>query len=229
MIEFMLRGENLPFMVSLTIMIMIACLEGVTTMIGMGLSSMVESFMPDFDIDADMDVDVDLDHPDISTTGILTKTFGWLRIGQVPFLIILIAFLTIFGLAGLLIQSVCLKVTGHLLPGLIASGITLPVTLPLVRAVTGVIGKIMPKDETEAVAEKSFIGRVAVITLGRAAKNHPAQAKLKDKFGTTHYIMVEPDLEAEEFNQGDQVLIVSQTSSGYKAIQNPMAALQDME
>ena len=31
MIEFMLQGQNSPFMVSLTIMIMIACLEGVTT------------------------------------------------------------------------------------------------------------------------------------------------------------------------------------------------------
>lgn len=225
MIEFMLQGQNLPFMVSLTIMIMIACLEGVTTMIGMGFSSMIDSFMPDFDIDAD----VDLDHPDLSTTGILTRTFGWFRIGQVPFLIILIVFLTLFGLTGLLIQSVCLKITGHLLPGIIASGITLPVTLPLVRAITGMIGKIMPKDETEAVAEKSFIGRVAIITLGKASKNSPAQAKVKDKFGTTHYVMVEPDIEDEEFHKGDQVLIVKQTSSGYKAIQNPMAALEDMD
>jgi hypothetical protein len=219
MIEFMLRGQNSPFMVSLTIMIMIACLEGVTTMIGMGLSSMIEAFMPD----------IDLDHPDISTTGILTKAFGWVRIGQVPFLIILIVFLTVFGLAGLLIQSVSMKITGHLLPGIIASGITLPLTLPLVRAITGVIGRIMPKDETEAVTEKSFIGRVAVITLGKATKNNPAQAKLRDKFGTTHYVMVEPDMEDESFQQGDQVLIVSQTSSGYKAIHNPLAALQDIE
>jgi hypothetical protein len=219
MIEFMLRAQNLPFMVSLTIMIMIACLEGVSTMIGMGLSSMIEAFMPE----------IDLDHPDISTTGILTKAFGWVRIGQVPFLIILIVFLTVFGLAGLLIQSVSMKLTGHLLPGMIASGITLPLTLPLVRAITGVIGKIMPKDETEAVTEKSFIGRVAVITLGKASKNNPAQAKLRDKFGTTHYVMVEPDLEDEAFQQGDQVLIVSQTSSGYKAIHNPLAVLQDIE
>ncbi len=227
MIEFMLQGENLPFMVSLTIMIMIACLEGVTTMIGFGLSSMIESFMPDFDID--LDVDLDVNHPDISTTGILTRTFGWFRIGQVPFLIILIVFLTIFGLMGLFIQWFAVKITGHLLPGIIASGITLPATLPLVRAITGIIGKIMPKDETEAVAEKSFIGRVAIITLGKASKNSPAQAKVKDKFGATHYVMVEPDIEDEEFHKGDQVLIVKQTSSGYKAIQNPMAALQDLD
>lgn len=223
MIEFMLQGENLPFMVSLTIMIMIACLEGVTTLIGLGLSNMIDAFMPDFDID------LNPDHPDVSTTGILTKTFGWFRIGQVPFLIILIVFLTLFGLMGLLIQWFAVKITGHLLPGIIASGITFPATLPLVRAITGLIGKIMPKDETEAVTEKSFIGRVAIITLGKAAKNNPAQAKVKDKFGTTHYVMVEPDIDDEEFHRGDQVLIVKQTSSGYKGIQNPMAALQDLD
>ena len=196
-------------------------------MIGMGFSSMIETFIPNFDID--VDADVDLDHPDITATGILTKTFGWFRIGQVPFLIILIAFLTIFGLGGLLLQSVCIKITGHLLSGLIASAITFPLSLPPVRFITGIIAKIMPKDETEAVDEKSFIGRVAVITLGKATKNSPAQAKLKDKFSTTHYVMVEPDVKDEEFGQGDQVLIVKQTSSGYTAIHNSVSALQDID
>ncbi|SDU06702.1 YqiJ family protein [Desulfobacula phenolica] len=239
MIGFMLQSQNWPFMVSLTIMVMIACLEGVSTLIGMGFSSMIESLIPDFnmDVDADMDVDANAgansgigpDHPNISTTGILTKTFGWLRIGQIPVLIILIAFLTIFGLVGFFIQSVVVKITGHLLPGIIASAISFLLTLPLVRAATGIIVKIMPKDETQAVAEKSFIGRIAVITLGKASKNNPAQAKVRDKFGTAHYVMVEPDIDDENFAQGDQVLIVKQTGFGYKAIHNATAALQEMD
>ncbi|MCP3940475.1 MAG: YqiJ family protein [Desulfobacteraceae bacterium] len=225
MVDFMLQSQNLPFMISLTIMIMIACLEGVTTMIGMGLSHMIDSFIPDCHIH----MHGHLDSPDISSPGILTKTFGWFRIGQVPFLIILIAFLTVFGLIGLFVQSMAVKLTGLFLPVIIASGITLPITLPIVRVVTGITAKIMPKDETEAITEKSFIGRVAVITLGRATKNNSAQAKFKDKFGTAHYLMVEPDMDDEEFNQGDQVLIVSQTSSGFKAIGNSIGALQDMD
>lgn len=221
MIGFILESRNMPFTVSLTIMLMIAVLEGATTMIGMGLSNMVETFIPDFDLDAD------LDSPDGTSPGVLTKTFGWLRIGQVPFLIILVAFLTIFGLTGLIFQSVILEFTGVLLPGLAASGAALAVSLPMVRMVTGIIARIMPKDETEAVSEKSFIGRVAVITLGRATKGKPAQAKLKDKFGTTHYIMVEPDLEDESFQQGDPVLIVRQAGAGFTAIRNSVSALHD--
>ncbi len=225
MVEFILQDQNLPFMVSLTIMIMIACLEGVTTMIGIGLSSMIESFIPDFDID----MDADLDSPEVSDPGLLTKTFGWFRIGQVPFLIIFIAFLTVFGLMGLFIQSVVEQLTGRLLPAFLASGITLPVALPVVRGFTGIIARIMPKDETEAVSEKTFIGRIAVIILGTATLNNPAQAKLKDKFGTIHYVMVEPDLTDEEFKQGDQVLIVRQTGAGFKCIRNSTAALQEMD
>ncbi|MEZ5581571.1 MAG: DUF1449 family protein [Candidatus Competibacteraceae bacterium] len=38
-----------------------------------------------------------------------------------------------------------------------------------------------------------FIGRVAVITLGTAGYDSPAQAKLRDQHGQTHYIMTAPD------------------------------------
>lgn len=227
MIAFILEDQNLPFMVSLTIMLMIACLEGVTTILGMGLSNLIEAFIPDFDLD--IDADADLDNPDITSHGLLTKTFGWFRLGQVPFLIILIAFLTIFGLCGLILQSILISISGYMLPSLIASGITLVISLPMIRFTTGIIARIMPKDETEAVAEKSFIGRIATITLGKAEKNKPAQAKLKDKYGTTHYVMVEPDVDGELFEQGEQVLLVRQTGSGYKGIHNSVSALQEMD
>jgi hypothetical protein len=70
---------------------------------------------------------------------------------------------------------------------------------------------------------------VAVITLGKATKGKPAQAKLKDKFGTTHYIMVEPDLEDDTFLQGDPVLIVRQAGAVYTGIANSVAILNENE
>lgn len=228
MIDFILLDQNLPFMVSLAIMLMIACVEGVMTLIGLELSSIMESLMPDLDLDAD--ADLDLDHPEPPGTGMLTKALGWLRIGQVPFLVIMIAFLTCFGLGGLFLQWMFHTGTGHLLPGIVASGMTLIGTLPLVRGITGVIARLMPKDETQAVAEKSFIGQTGIITLGRASKGKPAQARLKDRYGTTHYVMVEPDVDTDEFKQGDQVLIVKQSRAGYTAIHNSISELlQDPE
>ena len=229
MIEFILKSQNFPFTISLTIMLFIALLEGVSTFLGLGLSHLVDSVIPDIDVDVDIDVDADIDSPDIIHAGILTKTLGWFRLGEVPFLIILIAFLTVFGLIGLFIQTTLFKMTGLILPGLIASIVTLPIALPILRIFTGIIAKIMPKDETDAVSEKSFIGRMAIITIGKASQGNPAQAKLKDEFGTTHYFMVEPDIENTEFEQGEHVLIVKQTGSGFKAIRNESSALMDID
>ncbi len=231
MIEFILKSQNFPFTVSLTIMLLIAFLEGVSTFLGSGLSHLIDSIIPDIDMDVDIDADVDIDvdadidSPEIVHAGVLSKTLGWFRLGKVPFLIILIIFLTSFGIIGLTIQTTLFKITGLILPGLVASAISLPITLPIVRLLTGIIAKIIPKDETDAVSEKSFIGRMAIITLGKASFGSPAQAKLKDQFGTTHYLMIEPDVKDLEFKQGDQVLIVKQTSSGFKAIRNENSAL----
>jgi hypothetical protein len=85
----------------------------------------------------------------------------------------------------------------------------------------------MPKDETEAVAETSFIGRIAVITLGNASPGNPAEAKLRDKFGQTHYVMVEPDESDERFENGTQVVLVNQQGAIFKAIRNKSDALVD--
>jgi hypothetical protein len=204
---------------------------------------MIESFLPDLDLDADADftphADMDLhadgaahpgpDHPDALSRGIATQALGWLRIGQVPFLVVLVVFLTIFGLEGLLIQALYRSVTGQLLPGAVASALSLLGSAPLVRWTTGGLAKVMPRDETEVVSERSFIGKTAVITLGCARKKHPAQAKLRDRYGTTHYVMVEPDLEEDEFLQGEKVLIVRQTGCGYTAIHQSLAVLEETD
>jgi hypothetical protein len=83
----------------------------------------------------------------------------------------------------------------------------------------------MPKDETEAVSEKSFIGLVAVVTTGKAGMGSPAQGKLTDRYGQAHYVMIEPDEAGEEFLQGAEVLLVSRHGATFKAIRNTSAAL----
>jgi hypothetical protein len=226
MIAFLLASENLPFTVSLTLMLAIAVMEGVSTLIGAGLSDMIDSVLPEMDLDVDVDVDVDLD-TDFHAPGPFTRLLSWLRVGQVPVLILAIVFLTAFGLIGLFCQSTALKLVGHMLPASLASVPTLFVTIPMVRVCGGVLAKILPKDETESVSEESFVGRVAVITLGTAAAGKPAQARLTDQHGQSHYVMVEPDLAGVSFEQGAEVLIVSHQGAIYKGIENPNQALTD--
>lgn len=224
MIAFVLAGQNLPFAVAITLMLLIALLEGITTILGMGLSSILESLMPDADID--MDMDADMDGADVQPASTLSRMLSWLRIGQVPVLVLLVIFLTAFGLLGFGIQSVASRMLGAFLPAALATIAAIALSLPVVRLLGGVLARIMPKDETEAVAEKSFIGRVAVITTGKARSGSPAQGRLNDRFGQSHYVMIEPDDADEEFVQGTEVLLVSQQGATFRAIQNTSAALK---
>ena len=78
-------------------------------------------------------------------------------------------------------------------------------SLPLLRFGGGVLQKVMPKDETTAVSEDSLIGRVAIITLGQARQGFPAEARVKDQHGYSHYIRLEPDSSDLSFAQGSEV------------------------
>lgn len=228
MINFILASQNLPFAVAITLMLLIALLEGITTLFGMGLSSILDSLMPEMDIDVDIDADLDadMDGPDLHPSSPLTRMLSWLRIGQVPVLVLLVIFLTAFGLLGFGIQSVATRLSGSFLPVLPAMAGAVALALPFVRLLGGMLARIMPKDETEAVAESSFIGLVAVITTGTSRPGSPAQGRLSDRYGQSHYVMIEPDTAEEQFPQGTEVLLVSQQGARFRAIRNTSAALR---
>lgn len=230
MIEFLLARQNLPFTISIGIMVFIALIEGLGALIGFGVSDAVHSLFPNLDFDMDVDVDSpDVDGPHLDAQSGFTKLLGWLRIGKVPMMALLILFLTSFGLIGLIAQTVAKNMTGALMSGGISSAIAFGGTLPVVRVLGRAIGRIMPQDETEAVSEESFVGKTATIVIGKAASGKPAQAKLKDQHGTTHYIMVEPDVAGEEFTQGKSVLIVSKGGAVYKVIRDTISPVCEAE
>jgi hypothetical protein len=223
MMQLITASENLPFTVALAVMFGIALLEGITTVFGAGFSAVLDTLIPDMDIG----MDVDLDGPEVRTPNAVTRLLGWLRVGQVPILMLLVIFLTAFGLLGLGIQSVTHGIIGAYAPGWMASIPAVVFAMPVVRVLGGLLEKFMPKDETEAVSEDSFVGRIALITLGKAEKGSPAQARLKDRFGQSHYVMVEPETENDAFEQGEQVLLIKKMNSVFLAIRNTNEALID--
>lgn len=231
MMEFLTASQNMPFTVALAVMLGIAFLEGVTTLLGAGISGFLDTLLPDIDgdVDVDMGADFSLGASEVPAATPLSKLLGWLRIGKVPILVLLVIFLTGFGVLGLMIQSVASHIIGFLLPGLIVSGVAFFLALPVVRVFGGAIAWIIPKDETDAVSEKSLVGRIAVITIGTATKGSPAEAKLKDQHGTTHYIMVEPDLVDDTFSSGEAVLVIKQEGSVFKVIENTNPLLVDAQ
>ena len=115
---------------------------------------------------------------------------------------------------------------GAYLNGTLAAVAVWFLSLPLVRATAGGLYKILPKDETTAVSQDTLIGRVGVIVLGEARPGSPAQVRVKDGFGQTHYVMAEPDGDTA-LQQGEAVLLVSLHGHVFKAIANPSGSLVD--
>jgi Protein of unknown function (DUF1449) len=162
------------------------------------------------------------DHPD-SFAG---ELLGWLHIGKVPVLVILVIFLTTFAVAGFAAQLVAKFIFGSFMPLPAGVGVAFVTSVCGIRVFGAMLGKVVPKDETTAVADASLVGRIGVIVIGTARAGRPAQARLRDEHGATHYVMVEPDEPDETFTTGQSVLLVRHLSGRrFHAIHNPKPEL----
>lgn len=206
--------SNVVFSIALGVMLFLGIVELLSLLMG-GLSDWLDGLLPE-GLNGDMHTDI---HLDAGSTSII-KLLSWLYVGKIPVLIWLTVFLGVFGASGLIVQNTLHAFTELYLPVWMASMGMLFLCLPLVRMVAAGVYRIMPKDETTAINHEDLIGRVAQIVLGDAKLGAAAEAKVVDRFGQTHYIMVEPDAE-DILVQGSMVLLVSQQASGFKAIKNP--------
>lgn len=175
MLEIIAAPANLPFSVALLVMLMIGAVEA----LGLGASAV------------HLDLHADADGGDL---------LGWLGIGKVPLLMLLVVFLALFGLAGLAIQ----QFAGPL-PAWIAAPAAAAAALPLTGFGARGLARIMPGDETTAVSLDSLVGRRGTITIGTARRGSPAQARVADIHGQPHYVMVEPYDDSQSIGEGETV------------------------
>lgn len=214
MLEFIFAAQNLPFAVSLGLMFMIALFEGAGMLLGAGLSDVLDSFIPDFE------AEIEIDAADVGSPNALSRLLGWLKVGKVPVLMLLVVLLTAFGLIGYAIQYVTAASAGFLLPAVLVAVPAFLGSLPVVRVSVVLLETIMPKDESTAVSTNSFIGRIATVTLGTAREDLPAEARVTDQHGTTHYIQVVPEKGHANIAQGVSVLLVRKEGSIFVGIEN---------
>jgi hypothetical protein len=197
----LLSAPNAPFLVAIVVMVVIGALEGLSLIVGTGLSHHLDQL---FGVHA--------------SDGFL----GWLHVGRAPILVLLVVFLMAFAITGLVLQWATTGVVGHALPAWIASVVAAGCALPVVRMLGGLISHVIPRDETTAVSEASFVGRLARVTGELASEGRPAQAKLMDEHGQAHYLLVEPDAPGITFARGETILAVSRASGTvFRAIRNP--------
>lgn len=227
--NWMIAAGNAPFVIALLIMAGIALVELAALLTGLSINDAVDNLLVGH-VEASNAAGasvMDSTAPSDSLS-LVGRFLSWLHIGKVPVLMVLIVLLTVFGVLGLVGQGVIRSLLGYALPAVIAAPAALFASLPLVRASTGVLARLMPRDETSAVDIGSLLGRTAVITGGTARRGTPAQARVRDGFGTEHYLLVEPEDDGCHFPIGSVVLLVrQQDGSRFTAIENPNAALVD--
>lgn len=216
MFEVFLAPASLPFSIALAVTAGLFLLELLglllgTTILGLGSDG------PDIDIDADFDLsgDIDLDINDFDVAGDIADApptpsswLGWLGARDVPFLIWLVSFLTMFGLFGLLLQTAATTIIGVPFYASLAVAIVILPALAITRVIANWVALIMPKTETSAMRTRFLGGHQGTITQGTATRGNPAEAKIKDRFGNMHYLRVEPLEDEGVFPQGSNVMLI---------------------
>ncbi len=113
-----------------------------------------------------------------------------------------------FAAAGLTLQAVARGLSGAALPSLLAAPLALAVAVPVTRAASRTIRRLLPRETSSAISERSFGNRVGRVVVGTARRGSPAQVRFTDGHGNTHYAMAEPLDEAQEIAAGTEVAIL---------------------
>jgi hypothetical protein len=197
--------EAWPFLLSGLLLIALTLIELAAQLIGMGGAAALDAWI-------------------LGENGmdIADSWLGWLHVGKVPILVLLIIFLTFFSLSGAGLLLLAKALFGLIPPAWLAGGLAALIALPGVRTAGGVLGRLIPRDETSAVSLDSLVGQVATVISGTARVNYPAQARVRNPAGQQFYVHVEPDDPAQTLATGDAVLLVRQLSGArFQAIANP--------
>ena len=197
-----------PFAVALGLVVALAVIEAAGLLIGISVSHW--------------------DHGDVAVEpdGVVGNALGWLHFGKVPLLVILIIFLSGFALSGFIIQFAMRGLVGGFMPQLAAVVLALVIAVFGVRVLGGLLSKVIPREETSAVSDASLVGRVGVIVIGAARTGKPAETRVVDEHGATHYVMVEPDEPEQVLSAGTRVLLVRHVNGRrFQAIHNPKPEL----
>lgn len=200
-------AETWPFTVATFLMLLIAVIEGLAMVVGASLSESLQSVLPD---------------PWDDVHGPFDKLLGWLHVGRVPMLVLLVLFLAGFALTGFALNIVAHRFLGIWVPPLIAVPAAFFATLPMVRIFGAGLARLIPQDQTYAVSFETLIGRVATVVTGTARQGYPAQARVANEHGHNLYVMVEPEAEGMTFKNGERILLTKQISgSRFAGTVNP--------
>jgi membrane protein implicated in regulation of membrane protease activity len=206
--ELLLAPETRPFAIATLTLVGLVGVEMVALLVGLSVSQWI-------DHSAD-------GHGSPHVDGVL----DWLNKGRVPLLVLIVLALGAFAAFGFALEAVA-RAVWMPLPALVASVLALLLAVPAVRAASGVVGRIVPRDETYAVDPAEFVGRTAEVTMGPLDDGLPGRVKLRDAHGNWHFPRARAAKGHAPMAVGATVLLVDRDGTAFLAIPAPNDLLPD--
>lgn len=170
---------------------------------------------PDLDVPDFDGPDLDTDIPDGAPDG-AGSIAAWLGFGKMPALIWLASILMSFGLSGLMLQSIADNLFGAPLPAWLPALPAAAAAIWFARQFGALFARLLPKMETEALSERHLGRRAGVVTQGTASRGRPAEVRVTDRYGNSHYLRAEPLRDDVTIPQGTEVMVLRHRhESGY--------------
>ena len=208
-LEHLLAPDVRPFAIAAAMIILVGGVEAISMMIGFSIS---ESIGSAFNFDGH-NLNGHGDHG-------LLNAISWVNVGGVPLLILILLLLGMFSIAGFLIQDIA-RALGGPLPTIVAAPAAFVVALPVVRASSRLVARIIPRDESYAVGLADLVGRVGEVVIGPLDQGLPGRVRVKDIHGNLHFVAACAAPTSVPLPQGASVLLVDRTGTRFVAIAAP--------
>lgn len=202
--DILLAPDVRPFAVAAAIMAVLGGIELLTTLVGFSISELLGK---DVAIEAD------------SHNG-LGGLLLWINAGRLPLLILIILAFGVFSIEGFLLQGIA-HAAGFAIPVAIAALIAIAGSIPVIRTTSRGIARIIPRDETYAVSDADFVGKVAMVSVGPLDQGLPGRVRLKDVFGNWHTVSARASRDSPALAVGASVLLVDRDAKCFIAISAP--------
>jgi hypothetical protein len=202
--DILLAPDVRPFAIAAAIMLALGAIELVTTLVGFSISEMFSN-----------DVAVETG----SHSG-LDGLFLWINAGRIPLLILIMLALGVFSIEGFLLQGIAHAI-GTTVPVSIAAVAAAAGSIPVIRVTSRALSRIIPRDESYAVSDTDFVGKVAEVSVGPLDQGLPGRVRLKDVFGNWHTVAARASTDSDALPVGASVLLVDRDAKGFIAISAP--------
>lgn len=210
MVSAFFASELWPFLVATALLLGVALMEAFALFVGVSPSHWFDGML------------ADVAHTETPASAAL----GWLHVGKVPILALIVIFLSGFALTGFAMQFLVSSLQGMFVPPLAATAVAAFGGVASVRMLGGALARITTNDDSTAVPTTDLVGRIGVVVIGTASAGRPAEARIHDQHGAAHYVMVEPDEPGAELAAGASVLLVRHLGGRrFHAILNPKPEL----